>query len=256
MKRGEIRITYGELTLGIICVILLGLLITVFVVKDCDCEVEEIVAAPTSATTQEPEPLVEEKEPEPVVATCSDGEKNQDESDVDCGGVCGPCANGESCRSDDDCASDDCVDRVCVAPRSLSGEVSFGFSAVNHEEATSGSAFVESVTVSVENGLDDIQNLELEIYTKSSNDIYFLNQLADDELDENYKPYAIVPLPALAPGESYAETVSLDGYYSSSKYVYSTTGRYDPGDEFRVEVRLVEANTGDLITSAQQRVRI
>ena len=40
--------------------------------------------------------------------SCSDGVHNGDESDVDCGGSCGTCADGRACRSNDDCASGTC----------------------------------------------------------------------------------------------------------------------------------------------------
>jgi hypothetical protein len=45
--------------------------------------------------------------------TCTDGIQNQDETDVDCGGMtCGPCAAGKSCRLEFDCIFS-CVDGVC-----------------------------------------------------------------------------------------------------------------------------------------------
>lgn len=45
----------------------------------------------------------------PPPATCSDGIKNQDETDVDCGGViCGKCANTKSCKIINDCQSNYC----------------------------------------------------------------------------------------------------------------------------------------------------
>ncbi len=46
-------------------------------------------------------------------ASCGDGSKNQNESDVDCGGVCGACSAGKACGVDGDCASGSCVDGVC-----------------------------------------------------------------------------------------------------------------------------------------------
>lgn len=47
-------------------------------------------------------------------STCSDGIRNQDESDVDCGGVCGPCALNQSCYSSSDCVANTfCVDGSC-----------------------------------------------------------------------------------------------------------------------------------------------
>ena len=46
--------------------------------------------------------------------TCSDGVKNQNETDVDCGGVCAGCAEGESCLADSDCASGNCDAGSCA----------------------------------------------------------------------------------------------------------------------------------------------
>jgi hypothetical protein len=49
-----------------------------------------------------------------IPADCTDGVYNQDESDIDCGGVCGPtCTWGKVCNSNTDCVSNDCVDNVC-----------------------------------------------------------------------------------------------------------------------------------------------
>ncbi|CAM9463784.1 unnamed protein product, partial [Ectocarpus sp. 12 AP-2014] len=57
-------------------------------------------------------------------ATCSDGEKNGDETDVDCGGSsCSPCPSGSTCLVDTDCSYNNCPepasttsDRICVSP--------------------------------------------------------------------------------------------------------------------------------------------
>ena len=48
--------------------------------------------------------------------SCKDGIKNQDETDVDCGGVCGAiCANDKVCLVNTDCQSNNCVGGVCKA---------------------------------------------------------------------------------------------------------------------------------------------
>jgi len=47
-------------------------------------------------------------------STCEDGVRNQDESDVDCGGGCAACADGASCGVTGDCAGV-CEDSVCVS---------------------------------------------------------------------------------------------------------------------------------------------
>ncbi len=49
-----------------------------------------------------------------VPETCQDGIRNQDESDVDCGGTCEPCPEGAECGGDDDCASGLCRDGHCL----------------------------------------------------------------------------------------------------------------------------------------------
>jgi len=48
-----------------------------------------------------------------IVPTCSDGVKNQGETDVDCGGPCAPCVDGKSCLLDSDCLSGYCHDNIC-----------------------------------------------------------------------------------------------------------------------------------------------
>ncbi len=48
-----------------------------------------------------------------VCETCSDGVLNQDESDVDCGGVCPPCGDNQSCQNDADCSSGWCLSGEC-----------------------------------------------------------------------------------------------------------------------------------------------
>jgi hypothetical protein len=51
--------------------------------------------------------------------TCSDDTRNGDETDVDCGGSCAPCALGQSCAIDADCAATAvCDPQACRAARS------------------------------------------------------------------------------------------------------------------------------------------
>lgn len=45
---------------------------------------------------------------------CNDGIRNGGESDVDCGGSCGPCGIGLSCRSGGDCVNGYCVGGTCT----------------------------------------------------------------------------------------------------------------------------------------------
>ncbi|MFH1849443.1 MAG: hypothetical protein ABH879_04625 [archaeon] len=47
--------------------------------------------------------------------TCADLVRNQDETDVDCGGSCPQCSDGRQCRADVDCVGS-CADNVCRTP--------------------------------------------------------------------------------------------------------------------------------------------
>ncbi len=52
-----------------------------------------------------------------VPPECTDGSKNGDESDIDCGGPdCQPCATGQGCTAITDCESKVCIAGKCVAP--------------------------------------------------------------------------------------------------------------------------------------------
>ncbi|MBW2970032.1 hypothetical protein KY319_02820 [Candidatus Woesearchaeota archaeon] len=44
---------------------------------------------------------------------CENGEQDATESDIDCGGECDGCQNGQTCSLDDDCASNYCADGIC-----------------------------------------------------------------------------------------------------------------------------------------------
>ena len=51
---------------------------------------------------------------DPMAETCDDGIQNQDETDVDCGGmICGTCKLGDSCDDGSDCDSGMCL-AICV----------------------------------------------------------------------------------------------------------------------------------------------
>jgi hypothetical protein len=48
---------------------------------------------------------------------CSDGIKNNDESDIDCGGSCAKCADDKTCNEDNECSSDYCNPKsLCSIP--------------------------------------------------------------------------------------------------------------------------------------------
>jgi hypothetical protein len=66
--------------------------------------------------------------PTPAAVNCSDGIKNQDETDIDCGGVsCSGCDAGEDCSTSYDCLSTICSGGVCYeTPGNVSLHLSLG----------------------------------------------------------------------------------------------------------------------------------
>ncbi len=58
--------------------------------------------------------------------SCNDGFKNGMETDVDCGGGCGPCSPGKACAKTADCASGLCTNSVCEALSTCSDKTKDG----------------------------------------------------------------------------------------------------------------------------------
>jgi hypothetical protein len=76
----------------------------------------EATGSPTIAPTFTPSNVPSAS---PTDAACTDGLKNEDETDVDCGGVfCDPCEYAQSCLTGTDCTSGKCVDSACKASTS------------------------------------------------------------------------------------------------------------------------------------------
>lgn len=61
--------------------------------------------------------------PCPPCFTCFDRQKNQDETDIDCGGkACNPCSNSKKCLVDSDCESNYCnPNKICSIPSCSDG---------------------------------------------------------------------------------------------------------------------------------------
>jgi len=81
--------------------------------------------------------------PSPPKPNCTDNIKNQNETDVDCGGNCDKCADGKSCLSKDDCQSHYCAGGLCLIcpienlttnPFSYSGDYVFNESRLSEKE--------------------------------------------------------------------------------------------------------------------------
>ncbi|MFC1696708.1 LamG-like jellyroll fold domain-containing protein [Nanoarchaeota archaeon] len=58
--------------------------------------------------------MIETRECTPYISeSCHDQKKNQDETDIDCGGMCGKCDLDKICSIDQDCTSGNCLDNIC-----------------------------------------------------------------------------------------------------------------------------------------------
>jgi hypothetical protein len=65
----------------------------------------------------QPDPLVvPDASADAFSASCTDGTKNGDETDLDCGGSCGACVEGKACEVANDCSAGTCFSGTC-APR-------------------------------------------------------------------------------------------------------------------------------------------
>lgn len=99
--------------------------------------------------------------------TCSDNIKNQDESDIDCGGVCSACINGKSCLADSDCIND-CIGNICTTVSSSSSgggsrsTIIYPFPEINASD--------EIENLSVDQTINNISNNNITINESSSND--------------------------------------------------------------------------------------
>ncbi len=61
----------------------------------------------------------------PLPVSCADKIKNQDETDVDCGGICQKCQDGKGCFAGKDCLTGYCSQKkICLSPSCTDGEKS------------------------------------------------------------------------------------------------------------------------------------
>src|SRR6478735_4850427 len=51
----------------------------------------------------------------PAPLHCQNQQRDEGESDIDCGGACAPCSFTQKCNSEADCREGECVDGTCQA---------------------------------------------------------------------------------------------------------------------------------------------
>jgi len=74
-------------------------------------------------TDTAPTTAADETADETAGDACQDGMMSGDETDVDCGGACEPCGNGQGCGGAADCASMLCDEGTCVDPSCTDGMI-------------------------------------------------------------------------------------------------------------------------------------
>lgn len=82
--------------------------------KDSDCTTNYCADGICATRPEEPDGCT-------VEPTCTDQIRNQDETDVDCGGPCKQCGDGKRCTLDTDCSNNYCFQGICRTPTCSDG---------------------------------------------------------------------------------------------------------------------------------------
>lgn len=202
----------------LIIIVLVGLLIWSFA-RNCAPEENTVAIQEQDTTTNTPEedpiaPVIEDELPA-ADETCSDGIENQDETNVDCGGVCtsingGYFYNGE-CHQEEE--------------SKLSGLLDFSVTDIETQEADSGAFKVTSFKVVVDNGKPNDLFVSVEAFAESTSGV-LLNQFSSDE-----QPY-MGPLDLGRIDSGAKRTFTVD---ESGSYVFEQTG-YTLGNDIKLVV--------------------
>ncbi len=239
-----------------IIIITLGVLLAMSWMKDCEPndttgntvveEAEDLAQDVVEDVEEEIENIVETEE------TCSDGIKNQDETDVDCGGSCGGCASGKSCDTASDCLADYCTDGKCSskAPVVLSGDVDLSVTdydiVINN---MTDAVKVTEVSFSIDNGYDkDLGPVSIKVFLKSKKSgAYCLSQPSGEETDCP-NPYAEWTATGPRSGKKQTYTQDLTDVYFGPSYVsnYGSSSYYQNGDDFQLFIYVYD-DSGSLI---------
>jgi hypothetical protein len=193
---------------------------------------------------------------------CTNGLKDQDESDIDCGGSkCNGCGENKLCNADTDCGTGlfcyqsikcrkpsctdsiknqdetavDCGgkcggywydDKCNAAPKpTYSGKVDLSIVSVAKSiNPSTGFAKLDNIKFTVANGKDKDVSLTAYVYArKESGTPYYESQMSGDEI-----PVATVDVPTLSLGENFTATANIS----------KTLTQTDPTDAYRVVIQL------------------
>jgi hypothetical protein len=255
-----IRPIYIERLIYWIIIIVLAVLLALAWMKDGSDDattdttqkVEQQPTAPptTQPTTPAAQPTTQT--PPANAGTCTDLTKNQDETDIDCGGkTCGiKCGLGKACTVAADCTSSICANNTCVAtaPVALSGKMTFQLMDVTTQKSpTSDNVKVTGIKYRIINGLsEDYDAFRIRVYLESTTGSCLL-QDPDAEGDCD-TPYADFKASGVDSAKNATISITLSEV-TTPKYLYKEIG-YDPSDssknKFRVVAYLTDSTYGKI----------
>jgi hypothetical protein len=256
-----IRPIYIERLIYWIIILILAVLLIIAWTKDDTSDTTKKVEETTPVKTTTPPPTTAPPVETKPAASCTDATKNQDETDIDCGGSCGlKCVAGKSCKANSDCISNICTGNVCTntAPQTLSGTFSVDLLDVQLQKTVSkrsdnttyNRAKVTGVTYKVVNGLSqEINGLTIKVFVKNKQNTYCLNQATSGTCDD---AYATFTAGRLAPGKNLEEEhIFTDDEYTTKVGRFIADGNgYDASDitrdDFNVLIYVYD-QSGDLI---------
>ncbi len=240
-----------------IIIIVLAVLLTLAWMKDGSSGAK---TATTNTTTQVTAPPVAQPaapvvaKPTQAAGTCTDLNKNQDETDIDCGGkTCGvKCSLGKSCTASADCTSGICVNSTCAAtaPVVLTGKMAINILDVTTQKSpTSDNLKVTGIKYRITNGLaEDYDAFRVRVYLQSTTSMCLLQKTDAAGLCDT--PYADFKATGVKSGKNATVTVSFADFMST-KYLYAESSLgYDPAssskNKFRVVAYLTDETYGKI----------
>ncbi|MBN1793223.1 hypothetical protein JW826_06075 [Candidatus Woesearchaeota archaeon] len=191
---------------------------------------------------------------------CRNGVKDQDETDVDCGGSCDPCAEYKACNVDEDCDDElycfqhikclkpscedgvknqdetnvDCggicsgywwSDAKCHGTKEPSGKLDTTLTASIGESPNSGNAMIDKIAINMQNGLGKYVSLQLNIFVRDKNG----NEIFENQEGE-------IPIESLRisldPDEKYKKTLDM------SENTRRIIPDMKPSDEFQIVLEI------------------
>jgi len=182
--------------------------------------------------------------PAAPVASCTDGKKNQDETDVDCGGAtCLLCKQGKKCAANTDCATGRCTGGFCVA--ALSGDVTLTIKDAGFSGGGDTAVRVTDADLTIVNGQGEDLDASVNVYFKTSSGTFYLNQQDDEEKGD---PQKVIELGVIKSGATLSKTVEIGKYLFSGEDAHT-------GD-FIVELDLVDSSSGEILATASKKIEI